>query len=99
MIITPTGTKPMQFLLASARNHLHLHNPKDDGLHSAIEIVLTLVANNFEYVGGQLIKVDKTSTVRIVVDAEAARDLAKRLIEWADQSEALSRRITPQPKA
>ena len=89
----------MQYLIATSRNHCQLHNENDNTFEPPIEIILTLMDRHREFVGSSLVNVEETSTVRIGVAPDQARDLAKRLIEWADQSESLSRRITPQPEA
>ena len=89
----------MQYLIATSRNHCQLHNENDNTFEPAIEIILTLMDRHREFVGSSLVNVEKTSTVRVGVAPEQAREVAKQLIEWANQSEALSRRISLKPEA
>ena len=88
---SPEG-KNVEQLICTARN-IRIHIPVQDEdadrapLESEIEAVLTVMDRTIEFAGSGLINMEKTRTIRFVMNVKAARKFAESLKEWADDAE------------
>jgi uncharacterized SAM-dependent methyltransferase len=88
---SPEG-KNMEQLICTARN-IRLHIPVQDKdadrapLEAEIEAVLTVMDRTIEFVGSGLINMEKTKTIRFVMNVKAARKFSESLLAWSDEAE------------
>lgn len=76
----------MKELHAVARN-IRMFYVEGEGLVPELEVVLTLSEINRDFVGGTCQSVRKLDTIRMAMSPKAARQVAKNLNEWADETE------------
>ena len=77
----------MEHLIVTARNLRFLMDNKEKDFIPEIEVILTVVDKNIEFVGSSFASVEKTKTLRFTVNPEGARVFSKSLSDWADEAE------------
>lgn len=82
----------MKSLLSCARNIRHWI--VEGKLLQEIEAVFTITDKVYQYVGGDLVGIETTETVRFSLTVDGARRMAKNLIEWADAAQDESTQLT-----
>ena len=84
------GTHAMQELVALARN-LRLFVSEDKlGFLPEIEAVLTTIVKEYVLVDQDITDVQRLATIRINMRPESARQAGQRLIQFADEADALA---------
>lgn len=82
----------MQELMSTARNVFFIAEEKT--VRPMIEMVLTVSEPKFKMdPGGVFGLYRETETIRIHTDPKGLREIAERCIEWADEAEAMAKRI------
>lgn len=84
----------MKTVLASARNILFIVLQDTDKLEAEIEAVISVEEKNVQYLGDSLVRAPVVETLRFSMSPDAARRLADRFNDWADEAEEFAERIT-----
>jgi L-fucose isomerase-like protein len=88
----------MKYLIGSGRNLRQFYNHATDELQPDIEMVLTVYERIAKFLGTSVTHTEECEVVRVVMEPQAARELGKRLMEWADEAEDLQARTQLSPK-
>ena len=84
----------MDQLICTSRNIRFFFDTKKDKLATPeIEAVLTVMDRTIEFVGTGIVNVEKTKSIRFIMNPEAARKLSDSLVEWADEAEEKAEKI------
>ena len=85
----------MKSILATASNTFFGLNA-DDELEAVVELIVHASEPKGEYIGRKISSVDRLESLRFVASSDGLRDIAKQLVEYADEADKLLEKVKAQ---